>query len=235
MDPYGGQNPRQYPGGQNPGGPYQQGGGRQYPQQAGGYGGAGYGSPGYGGAGQGPQGYGGPGYPQPTYPRPGGMPPQQPPLPPRPPGGGRTGLKVGLAAVAVILLVAAAVGLGFLFRSSGDTQNASPVTFSAAPSTTTAPTRAPHDRRHRSRHESDGLLTTTPPSGGTTVSGASVPLKLSAAVRHRRRPHLGRDRHVGPTGFDAAVGLAGHGADRRHDDDAGHRNRHGNVLDLGER
>ncbi|ADG80554.1 Mycobacterium membrane protein OS=Tsukamurella paurometabola (strain ATCC 8368 / DSM / CCUG 35730 / CIP 100753 / JCM 10117 / KCTC 9821 / NBRC 16120 / NCIMB 702349 / NCTC 13040) OX=521096 GN=Tpau_3983 PE=4 SV=1 [Tsukamurella paurometabola] len=173
MNPYGDQNSGQNPpGGQYPGGRYQQGGYQQggYPQ--GGY---------QQGAPQPPGGYpGGPysaGAPTHMYPQqPGGF-------PPGPPGGGngdgnRKGLIIGLTTVVVILAVAAAVGIGVALRG-GNEQTASPVPFSSAAPTSGVPTSGAPNTGGTPGTETDGFITTAPPSTGSG-STVSVPLKLTA-------------------------------------------------------
>lgn len=180
MNPYGGQNPGQFPqGGQQQGGysqgGYQQGGSPQggYPQQGG--------SPqgGYQVPGQ-PVGY--PAQQPPTTPY--GGPPNYggyPPQPPQPPNGGgnRKGLMIGLTAVVAILVVAAVAGAWVILQDKGSTST-SPVTFSAAPTTGVPTTGAAPTTGGAPATESDGFLTTTAPSSGTPGSTAQVPLKLTA-------------------------------------------------------
>ncbi len=175
MNPYGGQNPGQYPGtpGQHPG--------QQPGRQPGGYPRGGYPQGGYQQGGYRQGGYQQGGYPQGPYPQPGY--PQGPG--PGGPGGGKGNRKplfIALAAVGAVLLVALAVGVGLAFRPDSS-EKASPVTFSAAATTTTAgaPTSGAVVPPTEPATESDGFLTTAPrTTTGSPSSGQSVRLKLSA-------------------------------------------------------
>ncbi|GAB3130591.1 hypothetical protein GCM10027289_15420 [Tsukamurella serpentis] len=169
MNPYGGQNPRPYPGGQ-----YHRGGTPQ-PQ------------PGYQPGGQQ---FGRPGHPQPTqqfgYP-----PPGFPPGPPQPPNkGGGKGVIIAVVAVVAVLAVAAAVVAGLVLRDDDSTTDASPVTFSAttspgtgsggtAPASKSGSAPTPTPAPGVPGTETDGFLTPTR-SGGAPSTGSTVPLKLSA-------------------------------------------------------
>ncbi|RDH12742.1 hypothetical protein, partial [Tsukamurella pulmonis] len=96
-------------------------------------------------------------------------------------GGGNKPLIIALVAIVAVLAVAGAVAAGLALKSD-PSSTASPVTFSAGNTTTTAgaPTSGTVAPPSEPATESDGFLTTAPRTTTGSSAGRTVQLKLSA-------------------------------------------------------